>query len=53
MSGQHGAMLLSRYGDWDGGMFPLAPPGARQEQAGQSLVHEFTTGLELNKIAIG
>jgi len=34
-------------------MFPLAPPGARQEQAGQSLVHEFTTGLELNKIAIG
>ena len=40
-------------GDWDGGMFPLAPPAARQDQAGQSVVHEFTTGLELNKIAIG
>jgi hypothetical protein len=48
-------MLLSRYvqGDWDGGMFPLAPPAARQDQAEQSVVHEFTTGLELNKIAIG
>jgi hypothetical protein len=48
-------MLLSRYvqSDWDGGMFPLAPPAARQDQAGRSVVHEFTTGLELNKIAIG
>ena len=48
-------MLLPRYvhGDWDGGMFPLAPPAARQDQAGQSVVHKFTTGLELNKIAIG
>jgi len=26
---------------------------ARQDQAGRSVVHEFTTGLELNKIAIG